>query len=301
MKKSDLRKLLQDAGLGVAAERILTLSRPAIEIDTISTDDAKIPTGASKMGGLPDLPSGVAWPMWHVSMAFIGQFNLAEVAPFDQEHLLPTSGLLSFFYETDGEPLYSHYAGLPDGEKREIAPSEEHRAWKVLYSPGDPSAFTRREKPQDVSRFFSSCSVRLDNTWSLPDYDDPRRRVPFLMEWQTEILREVELQIYLKDVNREVQQLLGNPFGIHMSPVIACYSEAQGQDAYLRWRPDLPNSWKRSIDRRAFKNWRLLFQVTGSTKLDMGWADGGIIYYCIDVASLRKHDFSKVWLDMQFA
>lgn len=67
----------------------------------------KIPAGASRFWGNPDLPKGFAYPMYiddegdEYPYYFICQINLEEVAPFDTEHRLPASGLLSFFAKID--------------------------------------------------------------------------------------------------------------------------------------------------------------------------------------------------------
>src|SRR5205085_499921 len=102
MTSVELRELLHSSGLARIAGELLHLVQPAVEIALTPTDDAGIRLGASKMGGLPDLPADVDWPSWHEPMAFIGQFNLGETAEHDQDGFLPRKGLLSFFYETDG-------------------------------------------------------------------------------------------------------------------------------------------------------------------------------------------------------
>jgi hypothetical protein len=62
----------------------------------------KTPPASSKYGGRPDLPADVAWPIWSAGsesypFTFLGQVALEDVARFDQDKLLPKSGLLSFF------------------------------------------------------------------------------------------------------------------------------------------------------------------------------------------------------------
>lgn len=63
-----------------------------------SAVDSAVPIGGTKLGGTPDLPAGSPWP-WHEGrpMAFVGQVNLADVAPLVEPGLLPSAGVLSFF------------------------------------------------------------------------------------------------------------------------------------------------------------------------------------------------------------
>src|SRR5258708_1402184 len=114
MTEEPLRALLTTEGLGRVVDQLIELAAPTVRIYIQRAHEGDIPIAASKMGGQPDLPAGGEWPSWHESMAFIAQFNLADVAPFDREGALPAHGLLSFFYETNGEPLYAERWGLPE-------------------------------------------------------------------------------------------------------------------------------------------------------------------------------------------
>src|SRR5690242_5173310 len=92
-----LEDRLRRHGLGHKAEAIFGIAAPCIWLDTHKADDVLLPIGASKLGGVPDLPSGWAWPKWRGEpMAFIAQVRLDGAAPYDAEGALPHTGLLSF-------------------------------------------------------------------------------------------------------------------------------------------------------------------------------------------------------------
>ena len=66
--------------------------------------------GASRFGGVPDVPAEFVWPVFETAayddddvrprpLAFLAQFNCARLAPLDTDGLLPKEGVLSFFYE----------------------------------------------------------------------------------------------------------------------------------------------------------------------------------------------------------
>lgn len=60
--KEDLAKKLSDAGMAPIAAEVAALSREAFRIQTSAATDETLPIGASKLGGLPDLPANIAWP-----------------------------------------------------------------------------------------------------------------------------------------------------------------------------------------------------------------------------------------------
>ena len=84
-------------------EKLESMAKNSIEL--------KMQLGATRFGGQPDVPSDFIWPTYmgesydHVvkkrPLSFLAQFNCADFAKYDIEHLLPDHGLLSFFYELD--------------------------------------------------------------------------------------------------------------------------------------------------------------------------------------------------------
>ena len=90
-------------------EKLESLGRNSIQLKIAGKETHKL--GATRFGGKPDVPPDFVWPTYegesydHVvkdrPLTFLAQFNCAELAQFDKEHLLPDHGLLSFFYETD--------------------------------------------------------------------------------------------------------------------------------------------------------------------------------------------------------
>jgi uncharacterized protein (TIGR02996 family) len=92
-------------------EPALRLARPALRMVQTEADDEQLGVGASKIGGMPDLPPGYAWPLGKECRAtynedtsrvkrlagFLAQVNLADVSHTRAARDLPKSGLLSFF------------------------------------------------------------------------------------------------------------------------------------------------------------------------------------------------------------
>ena len=72
--------------------------------------DEKLPIGASKLFGTPDIYEGFVWPTIEIDgeeydLSFVGQINLKDVTKYDKEGLLPKKGMLYFFYDLDEMPF----------------------------------------------------------------------------------------------------------------------------------------------------------------------------------------------------
>jgi uncharacterized protein (TIGR02996 family) len=105
------------AGFAELKEPALRLARPALRMKKKKASDNKIPVGASKIGGLPDLPSDFPWPPGGDCHAiynddtggterlagFLAQVSLAEIANTQAASILPKTGVLSFFCFQDME------------------------------------------------------------------------------------------------------------------------------------------------------------------------------------------------------
>lgn len=94
----------------VQEKRVKALKRNSINI---SIGDEIIEThGATRFGGLPDVPIDFQWPeyfdediggSYHIK--FIAQINCAKVKLNSLNNFFPKKGLLSFFYDIEGQPF----------------------------------------------------------------------------------------------------------------------------------------------------------------------------------------------------
>ena len=163
----------------VAALPLILL--PVIDMHpTLLARDA-LPVGSSKLGGLPDL-GDLGWPRDGEGepLLFVAQFDLAELAPYDEDHLLPSRGLLSFFL------------GMGVIEQGRMDPED----WTVRYE-SDLSALGRKLAPKEVPTAYAVAPHALtfeagvhpwgdvqvtqpDGSWLSLHYD----QVVFDLEWQ---------------------------------------------------------------------------------------------------------------------
>src|SRR2546430_9611356 len=101
MDKASVQAAFVAAGLSRLLKDIDYIARPSIRLLTTPVDESTLAPGTSKIGGVPDLPSGVPWPECHsLPQSFLGQIHLADVGPYDIDRLLPHTGMLWFFYDS---------------------------------------------------------------------------------------------------------------------------------------------------------------------------------------------------------
>ncbi|MDB5391159.1 MAG: hypothetical protein JWM11_6805 [Planctomycetaceae bacterium] len=122
-------------------EAILRLARPVAYLNANKATDAELVVGTSKLGGLPDLPTDVAWPRGRdcttsyqtdceseEPCGFVGQINFADLVGTQVGRRLPGSGLLSIFaffdFNTCEDGVRVLYHPNVEDLKRTTPPSE---------------------------------------------------------------------------------------------------------------------------------------------------------------------------------
>jgi uncharacterized protein (TIGR02996 family) len=121
------------------ADAIRQTAEPGILVRTRPHKGKALPTGASKMGGLPDLHPDTEWPEGENGpAAFIAQWNLEELAMSPVCRVLPRTGLLSSFIDLvpfvegrgNGTTKVTYTPSLDELVERE--PDEERSEENVL-------------------------------------------------------------------------------------------------------------------------------------------------------------------------
>jgi hypothetical protein len=89
------------------ADQLIGLWRNSIRLTATETADETLGRGVSRLGGLPDLPDGLAWPMREVvargipmrlALPIVAQLRPVALTLCDSDRLLPPSGILYSFY-----------------------------------------------------------------------------------------------------------------------------------------------------------------------------------------------------------
>ncbi len=140
---------LRAADLGAYVPSLLPLARPVLElIGLTAVRDGRVTFGGSRLGGLPALARGSDWPRCKSGpLAFLAQFDLADLHATVAGQVLPPAGVLSFFEYQDfdmgehGPPLVVF---TPPEETLEVLEPPDDLQ-EETGRPGDPYTFQLRE------------------------------------------------------------------------------------------------------------------------------------------------------------
>jgi len=295
--KEQLIEELSKHGLGRVAAPIVAHAKPAIGISTDIADDRALAIETSKIGGLPDLPEGVAWPtVQGYSLSFVAQLNLADANSFDEEHILPPHGLLSFFF----------------GSNRDIDFDDDDadRLDAIVLHNSIASPLQRKDPPDDLmasvssnmsyGRVYRPYQIGFYRKLTLPDVDAKAMQRLGL----TEAERNSYIDLYVGRINtaeRETKQrshqMLGYPRQIEIDPRISCYLASINR-TIDDWTSSTSEEQEK-IEREA-GSWRLLLQLDSDPQADMIWETMGTVYYCIRVEDLQGGRFDRVQATMGF-
>ena len=278
-------------------EKLESMAKNSIELKIQENEVYQL--GATRFGGQPDVPSDFIWPTYmgesydHVvkerPLSFLAQFNCADFAKYDTEHLLPDYGLLSFFYELD-----SMCWGFDPKDK----------GCACVYWFEDISALSAAEFPADMEEDFIMPMVKIvlsqkpsypswqDFTEAFPDDDDDEA---FNTAWE-ELTGEDEEDL------PDRSQLLGWPDVIQNSMFEECDIAAKGY--YLGnpegWRK-IPKDIRQEAEQTAKDRWMLLLQLdtVECDDFELMFGDCGHIYFYITKEDLKARRFDNIWLILQ--
>ncbi len=280
MDKDDVRAAFVAAGLSRLGKDIDFLTKPSIRLYTTPAGEYDISTGASRIGGIPDVPPGFRWPeRKEIPQSFIAQINLDEVHPYDTKGALPQSGMLWFFYDAKQET----YGADP----------ADRGGWRVFFS-DDYSGLQRTAAPADLpaESQFKACSVRFASEITLSQ--SPQLDIPGF-DWTDEEIHKYETLLSTfpnpDDHASLHNRMLGNPETIQDDMRLECQLASHGVT-------DINDPRAAEFSEGAMY-WQLLLQIDTDERIGMRWGDTGMIYYWITGTDLRARRFDDTWLVLQ--
>lgn len=271
-------------------EKFKALARNGIRLKIGGKKRDRTPT---RFGGEPLAPRDFQWPYFETAsfddpsgevksrpLAFLAQFDCAELAKYDKENLLPHRGVLSFFYSVE-----SNRWGFDPADK---GCSQVY--WFEERDDLVPAPF-----PQDLSADyrFPALKISMKKEDSYPDYDDLPSEVD--SDEYEEFFEELNA-----DEEDSVSKLLGWPNVIQNAMAEEC--ELIAREFYLGGDlREIPQEVREEASRGANDRWRLLFQLdtVEQDDFELMFGDCGRIYFWIRKEDLAARRFDRVWLVLQ--
>ena len=288
MTRDELKAAFVEAGLGRIAQTLSALCEPCVLVRTHAHPYDTMGVGTSRIGGLPDLPKNIDWPTWREKpLTFLGQFRLADLSRFDCCRVLPSSGHLWFFY--DSEQITWGFD------------PQDRGSWRILYADTNEADVRRREVRGLPT--YSQCTLTLHNFLSIPGPEHlsvaPLKLTLDEIEQIEEIDRDLHEMIESGSHDQGYEphhQLLGHPREIQGEMQLECQLVSNG--LYCGDATGYQDPARKFLEQGA-KDWQLLFQLDADDDLGMMWGDCGRLYFWVRRQDLAKRVFENAWMVLQ--
>lgn len=236
--------------------RLKRLARP-----TLLLFPARSP-GFSKLGGHPELPPDVPWPIGEDGpLTFVAQLDLGAFQPYGEFAWLPRAGSLFFFFDDarNGDP----------------------NCGVLLFSRGAPGAPQSPPVEPPKHRRFAERRVGFMKLRSFPSPDWLNQDLG-AVDWESwDFAREA-------DFGDEIEHRLGGYPSEIQGGQMALECECLRRGRTLDYRDPVP-----AAVRHAARQWRLLLQIDSDPALGMNWWDDGRIYVFVRARDAKRGDFSR--------
>ena len=270
-----------------------SLKKNEITISTEFNNNSEM-IDKSKIGGKPYLPKDFIWPYYQgLPLSFLAQISLEEVSLLDKDKLLPSTGMLYFFYEL---------------ETQEWGYSPQNKGCAKVFYFEDSSNFELIDFPKNMEDDYKipEFKINFKSNISLPSYEDFFN----LVEDKEELKDITENEFYdiyhsaydelskkyLVPIEKYIK-LLAYPDVIQNSMEEECAAVARG---FNMGGIGYPKKYKEEI-KKASKDWILLFQMdtVETSDYELMFGDCGHIYFWIKKEDLANKNFENIWLILQ--
>jgi len=272
MSTEKILKILRSKGL----ERI---GEPVLKFRTLPTTKKKLPVGSSRLGGNPDLPLGIPWPVNHGRpLDFLLQVNLSELPRELAEDALPERGWLYFFYDLKQRPWgfdVSHRHG-----------------WRVLFYDGDRKTLGRRSRPDATDPVLRPCGLSF--------FEGIYVNWPSLQDEQSLAdLRSLTNEgLFEAQVENSGHRILGNNHGCQGDMQLESQLASHGVFLCDGRCPNFDHAKAEQLE-AGIRLSLLLLELRSDENAGLEWTAYGTLYFWICEEDLCNCDFHNVWASFQ--
>jgi uncharacterized protein YwqG len=265
-----------------------THSLPAIHFDLTPVGDSQPLIGQSRFGGDPDLPNNFEWPEWHDrELSFLAQVNLADVTRYAPPDMLPSIGILGFFYDLVEQPW--------GYDPRQLG------GFRVTYTPATMPL--HRSAQLDGTESLRPCLMTFTPCLTLPHpgswgYDQLELQAHLSNE-DTE--RYWDLLDRLPHLYSHVEQpsqhqLLGHSANVQGDMQLEAQLVSHGIYCGDPSGYQSPHALQLAA---GAQEWKLLLQLDTDKQANVMWGDAGMLYFWIRQSDCQQYRFDRVWMTMQ--
>lgn len=281
------------------------IERPSLILKEKGVRRGKCPIGASRIGGIPDLPADFEWPYYdapatdyseaheHAPLAFVAQIDCAAAyEALGEGSPLPQSGMLWFFYEMESQCWGFDLS--------------DEGCSRVIYADVSADQLTPTRPPKELAEeyCFMPYLLSFQKERSLPDYEEADNYPGFcdeMADWDDydeAALEYLGIEEDDEDDFMSVNRLCGYADLIQGDMLTECELTVTGRYDGHDY-PEMTDEEKKSL-RKAAAEWQLLLQVASSEEDDARmFGDCGNLYFYIKKDDLAARRFDKVWLVLQ--
>ncbi len=278
MTPNELDALIDDMErLGLDPDRLKSLAEPAVQMRCVES------VGFSRLGGTPDLPPDVDWPLRPANedgparpLSFLAQIDLGELVGKPHRLPLPSSGRLWFFYDVEAAPW-----GFDPRDRGSFA---------VVGATGDAPLVARAAPPGTET--FPGTGVVFEAGLTLPDVltlIDAFGADDALAESMFDVCEGAAANLPCHQIGGRAQ-VIQNPMELQCAMV--------SDGVYLGEPAELDPSDEARYAADA-QQWRLLLQLTTDDARGFMWGDMGNIYFWMREADIRAKAWDQAWLLLQ--
>jgi len=279
--RSRLEQAIEEHGFAHAADYLRRTIKQTV-VWTKTGPEPYAQTGGSRVGGEPDLPDSLAWPVDSdgLLMSFVLQLNLAELQ--DAETRLPADGMLFFFvgdYGLETEHRVLHAAAAEMGSaKRTAAPGK--LSFEEDFGPYHPYLLKSGASLQLPSYSYVDEEAVEDDDHGWEEYE------------------EISFSIR-GDSKKEVVRMFGYAEGQHGDDeylaalsLFGCEETYSPDEAIARLTLALGSE---ELARREVADIVMLAEIESDDDIGFMWGDAGVLHYFIRREDLLAGRFDRTY------
>lgn len=281
--KDKLISVIKKYGNSPFDKEMISVIEESIRLRSKTKQNIEI--GESKFGGSPHLPTNIEWPKISSDKhySFLLQLNLSRIKIFDSGNLLPETGILYFFFDSDS---WDRCKVIFRGNSNEL---------KISNIPDDilkvrKSFFQKLFRKKGYSNFYNEYGIELSCEYHLPAHDSIRmdriRKKYDIKERFPNIFREEVYEYGLLTDEGETDMISNH----HLLGIYNGIQNEYLESEFVKY--DFKNPSIEEIN-EALK-WKLLLQIDSDNLIGWSWGDWGKLYFFIHEDDLKNHNFDKV-------